>query len=260
MHYFMQEQQEQFTFNFHSETAHIVAESADELKVTLGEFAGPLDLLLYLIRQEQANIFDIPIARITDEYLRYIRLMKSLDISVAADFLVMAATLIEIKSKMLLPREASAESEEEFEDPRKELIDRLLEYERYKSAAQMLYERSTVEQAVFTRGEIESDEHNAEINATVFDILTVFQKIVARHKDVVQMEIHREEVSLADMIKMLKKRIFDEAELSVLVFFEEMRSKRELVTAFVAVLEIVRTEGVKLVQSKTFGDIILKRV
>ena len=105
---------EQYTFDFHRETAEISAGSSDELKLKLGEFAGPLDLLLFLIRQEQANIFDIPIAKITDEYVKYIRLMKQLDIAVAADFLVMAATLIEIKSKMLLPRDPMAAEEEEL--------------------------------------------------------------------------------------------------------------------------------------------------
>lgn len=257
----MEPQVEQFVFDFHKESAEIVAGSHDELKVKLGEFAGPLDLLLFLIRQEQANIFDIPVARITDEYLRYIRLMKSLDIAVAADFLVMAATLIEIKSKMLLPRDPLAEGgDEESEDPRKELVDQLLEYEKFKSAAQMLYERSTIEQAVFRRGSIESDDSNAEINATVFDLLNVFQKIVARHKEQVQLEIEREEISLADMLKALKKRISEETELSILSWFGEMQNRRELVTAFIAVLEIVRTDPVKLVQKKTFGDIFLKRV
>lgn len=255
----MQEQPEQFTFDFHTETAEIVGDSRDELKIKLGEFAGPLDLLLYLIRQEQANIFDIPIATITDEYLKYIRLMKTLDISIAADFLVMAATLIEIKSKMLLPRDPLAERDEEIEDPRQELVDRLLEYEKFKSAAEMLYERTTIEQAVFQRGKIESDDNNAEISASVFDLITIFQKILARHKDEVQMEIQREEISLADMIKNLRKRIFELGELNLLTFFEEMHSRRELVTAFVAVLEIVRTETVKLVQKTTFGDIVLKR-
>ena len=237
-----------------------MAESRDELNIKLGEFAGPLDLLLYLIRQEQADIFDIPIARITDEYLNYIRLMKSLDIAVAADFLVMAAQLIEIKSKMLLPRDPLGDENEEIEDPRQELVDRLLEYEKFKSAAQMLYEKSTVEQAVFARGRIESDDANAEIAASVFDLLSVFQKVAARHKEEVKLEIQREEISLAEMIRNLKKRIFEETELSLLAFFEEMHSHRELVTAFIAVLEIVRTEDVKLVQKKTFGDILLKRV
>ena len=255
-----EEQPEQFTFDFKKETAEIRSDSRDALEIKLGEFAGPLDLLLFLIRQEQANIFDIPIARITDEYVNYIRLMKSLDIAMAADFLVMAATLIEIKSKMLLPRDPLAAEEEEFEDPRKELVDRLLEYEKFKAAAEMLHEKTTVEQAVFQRGRIESDDANAEINASVFDILTVFQKILARHRDEIKMEIAREEISLADMIKTLKRRIFEETELSIQAFFEEMQTRRELVTAFIAVLEIVRTESVKLTQKKTFGDIILKAV
>jgi segregation and condensation protein A len=257
----MEQTTEQFSFDFYKAQPEIVVGSSDELKIKIGAFAGPLDLLLYLIRQEQANIFDIPIARITDEYLNYIRLMKRLDIAVAADFLVMAATLIEIKSKMLLPRDPLATNEnEEIDDPRQELIDRLLEYERYKSAAQMLYERSTIEQAVFRRGPLESDDNNSEIDANVFDLLTVFQKIVARYKDEVRMEIHREEVSLADMIKALKRRLVETAELSILSFFEEMHSKRELVTAFIAILEIVRTESVRLIQKQTFGDIVLKRV
>ena len=256
----MEEQTEQLSFDFYTEKAQIVAESHEEFKIKLGEFAGPLDLLLYLIKQEQANIFDIPIARITDEYLKYIRLMKTFDIALAADFLVMAATLIEIKSKMLLPRDPTEEEEEEFEDPRKELVDRLLEYEKFKSAAQMLYERTTVEQAVFTRGQIETDENNLEVNASVFDLLNVFQKIMSRRKEEVLMEIEREEISLSEMIKNLKKQIFEKKELNLLSFFEKMTSKHELVIAFIAVLEIVRTESVKLIQDKTFGDIILRKV
>jgi len=256
-----QPEPETYTFDFHKETAEIRAESSDELSLKIGEFAGPLDLLLFLIRQEQANIFDIPIARITDEYLRFIRIMKSLDIAVAADFLVMASTLIEIKSKMLLPRDPNAESsEEEIDDPRQELVDRLIEYEKYKSAAQMLYEKTTLEQAIFARGKIESDGENAEVSATVFDLLTVFQKIVARQADEIKMEIQREEISLSDMIKDLKRRIMESGEVSLLAFFEEMHTRRELVTAFIAALEIVRTETVRLIQKQTFGDVILKRV
>src|SRR5207253_8247685 len=121
----------------------------DQLKITLGEFEGPLDLLLYLIRQEQVNIYEIPVARITDVYLRYLNLMQELDLTVAGDFLVMAAQLIELKSQMLLPRDPLAE--EEMLDPRAELVDRLLEHEKFKAAAQMLWSRATVEQAVFQR-------------------------------------------------------------------------------------------------------------
>ena len=256
----MEQQTEQISVDFHRARAHIVAESRDEIKLELGEFAGPLDLLLYLIKQEQANIFDIPIARIAGEYLKYIRLMKQLDIALAADFIVMAATLIEIKSKMLLPREIFGETTDEIEDPRQELVDRLLEHQKFQNAAQMLYERSTVEQAVFTRGHIESDDNNTEINATVFDLLYVFQRILARHKEEIQMEIQREEMSLSEMLKNLKRRIFSAKELYLSEFFQEMKSKQELVLAFIAVLEIVRTESVKLLQEKVFGEIILKAI
>lgn len=255
----MTQEPEQYSFDFHREKAEIVRDS-DELKVKIGDFAGPLDLLLFLIRQEKANIFDIPIAKITDEYLNYIRLMKRLDIAVAADFLVMAAQLIEIKTKMLLPRDPAIESDEEAGDPRQELVDRLLEHEKFKTAAGMLYERSTLEQAVFTRGRIETDDANAEIDATVFDLLSVFQKILARHAEEVRMEIEREEISLADMMRTLKDRIASLGEVSLLAFFEEMRNRRELVTAFIAVLEIVKNGGVSLRQKGTFGDIILKRI
>jgi segregation and condensation protein A len=255
----MQTPPEHYSFDFHKETAEIVAGSHDELKVKIGEFAGPLDLLLYLIRQEQANIFDIPIAKITDEYLNYIRLMKRLDIALAAEFLVMAAQLIEIKSRMLLPRDPAAAEQEEIDDPRQELIDRLLEYEKFKTAAEMLYERTAVEQAIYVRGKIESDEHNAEVAATVFDLLTVFQKALARQREEIRLEIHREEISLAEMLVNLKRRLKEVGELSVLAFFEEIETRRELVTAFIAVLELVRTEGVMMSQKKTFGDIILRR-
>lgn len=255
----MSEQPDQFTFDFRESTAQIVGGS-DDLKIRIGDFAGPLDLLLFLIRREQANIFDIPIAKITAKYLEYIRLMKRLDLSVAADFLVMAATLIEIKSKMLLPRDPLASEDEEMEDPRQELVDRLIEYEKFKTAAGMLYERSTIEQAIFKRGPIESDENNAEIDASVFDLISVFQKIVARHVDEIKLEIQREEISLADMLRTLKTRLMETGKISMLAFFEEMHSKSELVTAFIAVLEIVRSNGVKLLQSTTFGDIILRKV
>lgn len=247
-------------FDFTNAQPEIVRESRNEIQLKLGDFAGPLDLLLYLIKQEQANIFDIPIAKITAKYLETIQLMKRLDIAVAADFLVMAATLIEIKSKMLLPRDPKSEDEDiEFDDPRRELVDRLLEYEKFKTAAGMLHERTTIEQATFTRGTLESDENNSEVDATVFDLLTVFQKIVARHLEEVKMEIEREEISLADMIRALEGRIVEFGEVNLSGFFEEMRSHRELVTAFIAALEIVRSEAVRLVQNKTFGEILLRR-
>ena len=231
----------------------------DQLKITLGEFEGPLDLLLYLIRQEQINIYDIPIARITDEYLRYLNLMQELDLTIAGDFLVMAAQLIEVKSRMLLPRDPLA-AEEEIEDPRADLVNRLLEHEKFKSAAQMLWSRATVEQAVFKRAEIETDKNNPEVAVGLFDLLTVFQKILARHKEEVMMEIEREEVSMAEMIDRLRNMVRSAGELNLLKFFERAQSRRELVVAFLSVLELVRLAEISLIQRETFGDITARTV
>src|SRR5437667_517231 len=149
--------------NVAGSTPEIVSDSdTDDLKIVMGEFAGPLDLLLHLIRQEQVSIYDIPVARITEEYLRYLQLMKDLDIALAGDFLVMASTLIDLKSRMLLPQDPLAEGEEEdLTDPRAELINRLLEHEKFKAAAQMLWSRATLERAVFARAELETDKQNS---------------------------------------------------------------------------------------------------
>ncbi|HYO63685.1 MAG TPA: segregation/condensation protein A [Pyrinomonadaceae bacterium] len=235
----------------------IVADrSGEEVKLILGEFAGPLDLLLYLIRQEQVDIIDIPIARITDEYLRYLRLMQNTDIAVASDFLVMAATLIEIKSKTLLPADPLlALVEGADDDPRRELINQLLEHQKFKAAAEMLWSRATVEQAVFTRAPLETDKNNPEVSAGVFDLLRVFQEILARKKEEVLMEIERDEMTMAEMLERLRNMIRSAGELNLRRFFEQTRSRRELVLAFLSVLEIVRTTEIVLIQSKTFGDI-----
>ena len=232
---------------------------SDQLKITLGEFEGPLDLLLYLIRQDQVNIYDIPIARITDEYLRYLNLMQELDLALAGDFLVMAAQLIELKSRMLLPRDPLAEEEEEI-DPRAELVNRLLEHEKFKAAAQMLWSRATVEQAVFTRAELETDTNNPEVAVGLFDLLTVFQKILARHKEEVLMEIEREEITMAEMIDRLRNMVRSAGELNLIGFFERAGSRRELVVAFLSVLELVRLSEISLIQRETFGEIMARAV
>src|ERR1700704_5097384 len=229
----------------------------DQLKITLGDFEGPLDLLLYLIRQEQVNIYDIPIARITDEYLRYLNLMQELDLTVAGDFLVRAAQLIDVKSRMLLPRDPLAE-DEEMPDPRAELVDRLLEHEKFKAAAEMLWSRATVERAVFTRAEIETDKSNPEVAVGLFDLLRVFQEILARHKEEILMEIEREEVSMAEMIDRLRNMVRSAGEVNLMTFFERSKSRRELVVAFLSVLELVRMSEIALVQSETFGEIMAR--
>jgi segregation and condensation protein A len=229
-------------------------QSSDELNLVMGEFEGPLDLLLHLIRQEQVSIYDIPVARITDEYLRYLQLMQDLDIAVAGDFLVMAATLIELKTRMLLPRDPLAK-EDEVDDPRRELVDQLLEYQKYKAAAQMLWSKATLERAVFKRAELETDKNNPEVAVGVFDLLKVFQEILARHKEEVLLEIEREEISMAEMLERLRNMVMSAGEINLRAFFERARSRRELVLAFLSVLELVRTTEIKLFQRETFGEI-----
>lgn len=235
----------------------VADDTTDDLKIVMGDFDGPLDLLLHLIRQEQVNIYDIPVARIADEYLRYLQVMQELDIAVAGDFLVMAATLIELKTRMLLPRDPFAAPEEE-EDPRKDLVDQLLEYQKYKAAAQMLWSRATVERAVFKRAEIETDKNNPEVSVGLFDLLKVFQEILARHKEEVLLEIEREEISMTEMLERLRNMVMSAGELNLRVFFERAQSRRELVLAFLSVLELVRSTEIKLFQKETFGDIVAK--
>jgi segregation and condensation protein A len=232
-------------------------QNTDDLRLILGEFEGPLDLLLHLIRQEQINIYDIPIARITDQYLRYLQAMQEMDIAVAGDFLVMAATLIELKTRMLLPRDPFAELGEE-EDPRLDLVNQLLEYQKYKAAAQMLWSRATVERAVFKRAELETDKNNPEVAVGVFDLLRVFNEILARHKEEVLMEIEREEITMAEMLERLRNMVMSAGELNLRTFFERARSRRELVLAFLSVLELVRTTEIRLLQRETFGEIIAR--
>lgn len=237
----------------------VVDSGGEELKLVLGEFAGPLDLLLYLIRQEQVDIYDIPIARITDTYLRYLRAMQFMDITVASDFLVMAATLIEIKSRMLLPRDPTlADEEQADDDPRRELVERLLEHQKYKAAAQMLWSRATVERAVYTRAPMETDKNNPEVAAGAFDLLRVFQEILARRKEEVLLEIERDEVTMAEMLERLRNAVFSAGELNLRDFFERAGTRRELVLAFLSVLELVRTTEIRLFQTQTFGDIVAR--
>lgn len=228
--------------------------------IRLDMFEGPLDLLLHLIKKEEINIYDIPIARITDQYLEYLKLMEALDIAVAGDFLVMAATLIHIKSKMLLPVEPATEGEApSLEDPRRELVEQLLEHQKFKSAAEMLHSRGEIEQAVYGRASLESDEQNPEIAATVFDLFEVFQKILARIQERVQMEIARDEMTMAEKIAEIRRLVSEKDRFDVVELFERAQSKRELVLTFLAILELVRLSTIRIVQEAVYGSIVAIR-
>ena len=256
--------QPQLSFDFAKAQPEIIAErnTGAGLNLRLGEFDGPLDLLLHLIRQERANIFDIPIARIANEYLRYLRLMKEMDIAVAGDFLVMAATLIEIKSKMLLPLDAVLDADEngEIVDPRRELVNRLLEHQKFKSAAQMLWEKTAIEQSIFQRGKIETDDAQPEIAVGMFDLLQTFQKILARRKDEIAIEIAREEMSLEQMLERLRTRIVAQKTIGLSEIFAQAVTRRELILTFLALLELVKAAQIRLRQSEVFGAIVAEAI
>src|SRR5215510_2131282 len=194
------------------------AESEDQYKVKLEMFEGPLDLLLYLIRKEEVSIYDIPIARITEQYLGYLRVMQELDIGLAGEFLVMAATLIHIKTQMLLPRDPDA-PEGELEDPRAELVYQLLEHQKFKGAANMLHQRAMMEAATFTRP-MDSDEENPEIAATLFQLFEVFKEVMDRRRAITEMEIVRDEMTMAEKIAQIKLQIDSSSEVSARSLFE----------------------------------------
>ena len=235
---------------------HNEDERRDSYRVKLEMFEGPMDLLLYLIKKDEIEIKDIPIARITEQYLEYLNLMRELDISIDGDFLVTAATLIYIKSKMLLPPAPKIEGEEDLnEDPRAELVERLLEYQKFKSAAQMLHTRVEIESASYTRGQLETDKSNPEVSATVFDLLRVFRDILKRVESEAQMEIQREEVTMAEKLAQINARLESGEEINVREIFEKSRSKRELILTFLAFLELVKEFKIHLTQRELFGDI-----
>jgi segregation and condensation protein A len=242
---------------FHAEAQNEFAESADQYKVKLSMFEGPLDLLLYLIRKEEVSIYDIPIARITEQYLEYLRVMQELDIGVAGEFLVMAATLIHIKTQMLLPRDPDA-SEEDVEDPRNELVYQLLEHQKFKSAANVLHQRAMMEAATFTRP-IDAEEENPEVAATLFQLFEVFKEVMDRRRAITEIEIARDEMTMAEKIAEIRLMLNDSDEISARTLFERAQSRREMVLIFLSILELVKELAIRLRQRKTFGDILIMK-
>jgi segregation and condensation protein A len=233
-----------------------IRNSGDQYKVKLEIFEGPLDLLLYLIKKEEVSIYDIPIARITEQYLEYLTAMQELDIAIAGEFLLMAATLIHIKSQMLLPRDPD-QPEDSIEDPRRELIHQLLEHQKFKAAANSLYQRATIEAATFTRAALETDANNPEISATVFQLFELFREVLNRKKELAELEIARDEITMAEKIAQIKALIQSTPELRATALFETARSRREMVLIFLGILELVKELFLRLTQHEQFGEIIL---
>jgi len=235
------------------------------LNFHLEHYNGPLDLLLDLIRKQEIDIYNIPIAQITGQYLDYMNRAAEMDVELSAEFIYMAATLIQIKSKMLLPRDPALQELIPEEDPRQELVNRLLEHERFKSAAEMLHQKRVVEEAVWSNPQIEhfrSEDGDPGLAVTLFDLVKTFQGVLERIKSRPTYEIDKEEVSVPDMIRYLH-HVFEGERgetVSARGLFERQKSRRAMICLFLAMLELVKVQAIGLVQQEGFGEIGLKRL
>jgi segregation and condensation protein A len=236
------------------------------LNFHLEQYDGPLDLLLDLIRKQQIDIKDIPIATITAQYLEYMDKAREMDIDLGAEFVYMAATLIHIKSKMLLPRDpALAADGETAEDPRQELVDRLLEHERFKNAAEMLQQKRLIEENVWSNPQVKaflSEDDDPGLAITLFDLVKAFSEMLERAKNRPMYEVEAADVTVADMIRYLRDRFKETGEdqpVYIMRVFEMQRTRRAMIALFLAVLEMVRMQAVVVTQAELFGEIALKR-
>src|SRR5437867_8919337 len=233
-------------------------------RIQIPMYEGPLDLLLDLIKQQKMSIHDIRISEITAQYLDYLHKLEELDVDVSAEFIYMAATLIYIKSKMLLPSDPLATPEEQAADPRAELVQRLVEHEKFKNAAELLYQKQQIEENVWSKPDksLYNDEGTeGELVVSLVDLVKVFQQVLERRKEVSRIELRHEQFSVAQMIAALRTQIIASAENSVnlIQFFEACPSRHAMIAAFLAVLEMVKLQAVALVQEKQFGDILVRK-
>ncbi len=229
-------------------------------KVKLDVFEGPLDLLLYLIKKNEIDIYDIPIAAITEQYLEYLELMRMLDLNIAGEFLVIAATLIHIKSKMLLPPDEKELFPEEEEDPREELVRRLVEYKKFKEVAGILHDLEGQRKKMFTRDipfEVEPGEVFFE--ASLFDLITAFTRVLKDvPKDIFQ-EIIKDEFTVEQKVHDILHRLVVTPAISLFELFKNSKNKTEIIATFLAVLELIRLKEIIVVQKQNFSDIEIIR-
>jgi segregation and condensation protein A len=230
-------------------------------QIKLDMFEGPLDLLLHLIREHQLDILDIPIATITDEYLRYLALMQELDLDVAGEFLLMAATLIHIKSKMLLPPDETAEGEDaEQEDPRAELVSRLLEYKRFKEAAQTLGVLESETAYLHRRGAPAMEmEVEGPLQVSMVELLRALRDVLSRAGTAAPLEITPEEINVGQRIVMLMDRLAGESPVEFSRLFGNATRRVEIIVTFLALLELLRRRLATARQSEAMGPIMIYR-
>jgi segregation and condensation protein A len=239
-------------------------ESEFPFAVAVGDvYEGPLDLLLDLIRKQDIDIYDIPIAKITAQYLGYVEKLKQLDVNVAAEFIYMAAVLIHIKSKMLLPRDPLAPADA-IDDPRSELVNRLLEHEKFKSAAQMLLQKQQIEDAVWSNPAmkefVDAEGTEPELAADVIDLVKTFQQILDRARNRPVLNVDEETVTVGQMIDYLRRRLsLEDKPVRLKQMLRNIDSRQALVCMFLAMLELVRLQAIQLRQDRIFGEILIRK-
>lgn len=233
------------------------------LNFHLETYEGPLDLLLDLIRKQQIDIYDIPIAKITAQYLEYLERAAALDMELSSEFIFMAATLIHIKSRMLLPKDPELAKISPEEDPRQELVERLLEHERFKNAAEMLQQKRLIEENVWSNPRIRDflSEEEPELAVSIIDLVKTFEQVLARARKRPVLQVSDDEVSVPDMVRYLKDLLKSKPRgerIGAIELFERQRSRRAMICMFLAILELVKLQAVVLVQKDAFGEIGLR--
>jgi segregation and condensation protein A len=229
--------------------------------VRLGSFEGPLDLLIHLIKTSEVNIYDIPITLITDQYLQYLGLMQELNLDIAGEFLVMAATLIHIKSRLLIPRPTpDVDGEEDAEDPREALVRRLLEHQKFKAAAELLHDRETLRSAQFPRPDaavaaVAGDDQEQELEVDLFSLLAAFRGVLDRAKVRPRVVLPPEQMSIEQRIEQLLERLSETEAVGFEELFADADSRPALIVTFLALLEMIRLKLIRAFQSGSFGPI-----
>ena len=233
--------------------------SPDAYTVTLARFTGPLDLLIHLIKKNEVSIYDIPISLITAQYLEYLQLIEELNLDVAGDFIVMAATLIHIKSRMLLPRPDTSQEDAE-EDPRGLLVNRLLEYQKFKAAASLLHERETLRSAQWQRpdqriADLAGEDYETEIEIDLFSLMAAFKTVLDRARQRPKVAIPGAQISIEERMEQLLARLSETEACGFEDLFADAHSRQDLIVTFLALLEMIRMALVRVFQAGMFGSI-----
>lgn len=227
--------------------------------IRLARFEGPLDLLLHLIKRDEVDIYDIPIAHITQQYLAYIELMRALDLEVAGDFLVMAATLMRIKAKMLLPLPSTADEEEEG-DPREELVQRLVEYRQFKEAAETLKQKEGERRLMYERGLVPGEDEAGPLplaRVSLFDLLDALSRVLARVPEPAVYEVEAEIYDVEDKMSLIATAVAEHGSVAFSGLLLRCRTRSEMIVTFMALLELIKLGNVGVIQSEAFGEIMI---